>query len=73
MKQKENDRTRHDRQTSNERPPLTPLRLFFAIVGVSIMMLAGGCGLSLGPLGSIMILPAGLGLVIWVLAVTLGR
>ncbi|MDH5558965.1 MAG: hypothetical protein OEZ03_16580 [Alphaproteobacteria bacterium] len=31
--------------TNLEKPPLTPLRWFFAIAGGMIMLFAGGCGL----------------------------
>ena len=36
---------------NTERPPMTPLRWFFAIVGGLIMLFAGGCGLFYAGIG----------------------
>ena len=33
------------------KPPLTPLRLFFAVISVLLMLFGGGCGLYFAGLG----------------------
>ena len=38
-------------QPPGMRPPITPLRIFFAILGGLTMVAAGGCTLYMGPAG----------------------
>jgi len=38
---------------NTKRPPMTPLRWFFAIVGGLIMLFAGGCGLFYTSIGAL--------------------